>query len=634
MTCPCETDQCAGKLPANVIQLVKEAGPVLFHRVDRPASLGDDIATPPETLDYRNVLLVYEANGHVYLYSSDGIPTFISYSKEEADLSQLLEAIQQLQSQLETEQDTRQAADMALSEELTAETNARTDAVAALNSDFDTLAARQTSDYNTLNDKLDITEEALSGSITALQNQSVVANLSVSGDTSTVNLLKERGTLGETEPTTEGMPLPVASETQAGVMNASTFQAIQKNAENIDSILNGAVLIEDLPATPSQDELTSQWKAATGKTTLINRASIYDKANGKIWYYYTNVSEWESADIQNPEVSVSVATNDSLGIVKGSNDVFIEPDGSMSVIGLDKLNSDLENLQSEMPKLPTGMIYDFVSPAGANNPSTADNANITARVVETATGNIASGTLMLPMASATQAGSITATDKAKLNNLLEIKSLGDGLSLSDEGVLSAEGGSNVNVLTTYNSSPAEGDAYDARYVNKRLDGEKTVYLGNKATSYSKPSTDGGGVAVGVEAKAVTSGVAIGAFAQTVTDTNSGENMAIGAYSISFDSRGVAIGAHAQCGTSAAYPPSYSVALGHYSVAKRDAEVSIGRNTNSTTSGPKTRFLANVTAGELDTDAVNLKQMNDAIAAAVPTLPIATAEEITAAWEAA
>ena len=50
----------------------------LFHRTTIPADLGDDIAYPPKAGLYRNALVVYEANGHTYMYSSDGIPTFIS----------------------------------------------------------------------------------------------------------------------------------------------------------------------------------------------------------------------------------------------------------------------------------------------------------------------------------------------------------------------------------------------------------------------------------------------------------------------------------------------------------------------------------------------------------------------------
>lgn len=61
-----------------VLEIHNHECPVLFHRVVVPAAMGDDETNPPRNGQYRNVLLVYEANGHVYLFSSDGIPTFVS----------------------------------------------------------------------------------------------------------------------------------------------------------------------------------------------------------------------------------------------------------------------------------------------------------------------------------------------------------------------------------------------------------------------------------------------------------------------------------------------------------------------------------------------------------------------------
>lgn len=85
-----------------------------------------------------------------------------------------------------------------------------------------------------------------------------------------------------------------------------------------------------------------------------------------------------------------------------------------------KLTDSLSNLQTEVeeievPTLPSAMVYDFVSPAGTNNPSTADIAKVTVRVVQPKTGDTSSSALMLPSASTTQAGTMTAADKSKLD---------------------------------------------------------------------------------------------------------------------------------------------------------------------------------------------------------------------------
>ena len=71
MTCGCD-DKC--ELP-KALQINNPGEVTLFHRVEIPASQGDDETYPPKNGLYRNVLLVYLANNHAYLYSSDGIPT-------------------------------------------------------------------------------------------------------------------------------------------------------------------------------------------------------------------------------------------------------------------------------------------------------------------------------------------------------------------------------------------------------------------------------------------------------------------------------------------------------------------------------------------------------------------------------
>lgn len=73
--CNCKKDKC---LSPAVLQINNYDCPTVFHKVTFPAAMGDDETNPPRNGQYRNVLLVYEANGHVYMFSSDGIPTLIS----------------------------------------------------------------------------------------------------------------------------------------------------------------------------------------------------------------------------------------------------------------------------------------------------------------------------------------------------------------------------------------------------------------------------------------------------------------------------------------------------------------------------------------------------------------------------
>lgn len=61
-----------------VIEINNPEALVLLRKIVIPASMGDEESVPPAIGKYRNVLLQYEANDHIYLYSSDGIPTAIT----------------------------------------------------------------------------------------------------------------------------------------------------------------------------------------------------------------------------------------------------------------------------------------------------------------------------------------------------------------------------------------------------------------------------------------------------------------------------------------------------------------------------------------------------------------------------
>lgn len=82
MGCNCGKPKCDGHCNASpaVLQINNPSECVLFHKVEIPASMGNEITIPPEPGLYKNVLLYYEATGSSYFYSSDGIPTPISYT--------------------------------------------------------------------------------------------------------------------------------------------------------------------------------------------------------------------------------------------------------------------------------------------------------------------------------------------------------------------------------------------------------------------------------------------------------------------------------------------------------------------------------------------------------------------------
>lgn len=296
-----------------VIEINNPETLVLFRKVVIPTSMGDETAVPAAIGKYHNVLLVYEANGHAYLYSSDGIPTLLT-SDVAQDLEEKIDAVAD---DLQTETANRQNADTALGNRLTTVEGIASTAVqpAAINKIF-------------------------------------MTDISVGADTSTttvqLNGAKENILTGATS--TKDIALPVASTTQAGVMNSSTYDAVTNNTNSINAIMNGAVAITGISANPSQSDLTTAWQTETGLTTLINRASIYDVTNNKVWTYYTNDTTWHVAS-NTSQVTINTFTNSSEGTIKGSTNngqVFAEADGTGSINGWDTLNSAVSGKQDAL----------------------------------------------------------------------------------------------------------------------------------------------------------------------------------------------------------------------------------------------------------------------------------------------
>lgn len=302
-----------------VIEINNPETLVLFRKVVIPASMGDETSVPAAIGKYHNVLLVYEANNHAYLYSSDGIPTLLT-----SDVAQdLEEKINKVANDLQTETTNRQDADTALGNRITA-----VEGVAA--------TALQPADIDRV----------------------VTADLAVDPvvSTSTVQLNESKVNLASGTTLAESVVLPVASSTQAGVMNSSTYDAVTNNTNNINAILNGAVAITGIAASPSQSDLTTAWQTGTGLTTLINRASIYDVDNNKVWTYYLNSATWYAAS-NTSQVSVSTFTNSSEGTILGSTNagqVFAESNGTGSVNGWDTLSGTVADHTSKLATIAQG----------------------------------------------------------------------------------------------------------------------------------------------------------------------------------------------------------------------------------------------------------------------------------------
>lgn len=198
-------------------------------------------------------------------------------------------------------------------------------------------------------------QSTMDGDITKLKgyaDKTVQFDTTIADDkTTTVTLIKKTGKLNATSATETNLPLPVASSTQAGVMNPSTYNSVQQTAEKVNNLMSGAVAVSGIAAEPSQSDLTSKWKTASGKTDLVNGAKMLDITNGRTWTYYSNTQTWYSQDNENPEITFDTFTNTEEGLIKGKDAdgyVFAESDGTGSVKGWDALKADVAIHKSEI----------------------------------------------------------------------------------------------------------------------------------------------------------------------------------------------------------------------------------------------------------------------------------------------
>ena len=216
--------------------------------------------------------------------------------------------------------------------------------------------------------------------------------------------------------TTESDALPIVSREQAGIMSASVYAAMEDVIANNTSRIS--VLEQSAPTydisglvgpNPTNAEISAAFQQKYPNVPIQSGLRAADYDNAHFWQY--GKGTW----ILLTQIDVQMATNQSLGIVKGSDTdgkVFVETDGSMSLKGYDALVSKDATHDSKISTLETGL-------GNANARIDATNTNVANNAADiiAANGNISTNTNDingLKSRMATAEGQI-ATHETKIN---------------------------------------------------------------------------------------------------------------------------------------------------------------------------------------------------------------------------
>ena len=283
----------------------------------------------PKIGDYKNAIVKYMADGLVYAYDNDGNWSLI------ADFKAVTPTVDQELNTASLNPIANRPVALAINE---LEQEIENLATVAKTGDYDDLinkpAIDTELDENSTNAVTNAAITAAIDEITSEIDRPVVYDLEMTSDASSVTFTEDKIDVVTGETTQEMDVIPSASETTAGTISASEYTSIKNSQDRLDALEGGSVAITGLSSSPTQAQLTSAWLTETGESALINRASIYDITNTKVWTYYTNTTTWY--EVTAGAISVNPFTNSVAGTILGSSvdgNVSANLDGTGTVAG-------------------------------------------------------------------------------------------------------------------------------------------------------------------------------------------------------------------------------------------------------------------------------------------------------------
>ena len=270
--------------PRAVVEINNPESLVLLRKVVIPVSMGTEEDVPPTIGKYFNVILQYEANGHIYLYSSDGIPTAIEANipQEVLDRIEDLEIdVDLLETGLANEAEAREAADSALSSSinslsssLSAETAAREQADTTLQNNITAEATARENGDAALNTAITSETTARQEADTNLQNQiTQEAQARAAADTAINGAITAEATARQTADA------GLQSQIDAITAGSDVKDIVGTKAElnNYDTSTLGDNDIVKVLQDESENNATTyyRWNATTQQFTLIGEEGPY-----------------------------------------------------------------------------------------------------------------------------------------------------------------------------------------------------------------------------------------------------------------------------------------------------------------------------------------------------------------------
>lgn len=140
----------------------------------------------------------------------------------------------------------------------------------------------------------------------------------------------------------EDVTLPLATNSKSGLMSSADVNAISDLKGRVENLEGKTTrLLYDENENPTTEQINTFVEKAGYTSPFEGIAVVVDKTF-HIWHYYENIG-WQDDGVD----TVTMATNTLLGIVKGSElagKIYIETDGSMSLVGYDNLTSKISSI--------------------------------------------------------------------------------------------------------------------------------------------------------------------------------------------------------------------------------------------------------------------------------------------------